>query len=1825
MPNSDDGQPGLPNSFPDDEEGGEEAEHGARVDLEGDEGDQEPEGEDVGFQHDSSDEDEEDDPEEEAKIREGFIVDEDEDEEDDEEERRRKRKRRRAKKRKQAEEEEDVLDDDDLDLVAENTGEGPRRFKRFRQASASPSRGAGLEHIFDDDDEDEDEDLPSAAAITSRLTAAAARKRQAAARAAVEEDDMDDFIEDDFSEDSGEEQLDGADRERRLEERRQERKRQKAAGGGKAAHARSGIDQEQWEQLFEIFGDGQDYAESLPKKRDDGDGRGEEAEDSEYEEFIDEDGQVNHRRIPKKKVTLKDIFEPAQIEARMLTDADEYIKKNNIPERIQNALPGPDGYKLLERVFSDEELNQAAFWLYRDISPRSIENFTKPTARYHHMLQHFLHTVKQVLSRTYAPNFEEAVHIFHNQLDELVTDPPHSIKLLELRDLHLIVAKAIKFKSLFARKDTLRATIERIEGLGPADAELQDGADPDSEAARALSQNERDLVYGMLNAASTVEEVTDLADWLMMRYGKQMRDSQALGARDVDVEGLDEDLEAGLALDAEKGAVLKRPTLISTYERLKFSHNAELAARVAIPADDLVDNFIQGEKKHVFQDDIEYQMPNDVLLNHYLEHRSPEEELNDVKLGLSNEDLLVKQTRYVKHLLSHEIGKQPKLKRHVRTLLKTSARISVEPTEVGTTRIEERHAYYNFKYLKDKPVPAFTEQQEPEKLFPKEGEHVKEPPLIGQVQYLLMLEAEAKHLIKIDIDLSREDTDIFVQQLANHWTSDNLSESGTRWNELRKDIVRTAVEDILLPMARRWVKDQLADECREWLGLACEDALQKRIDQAPYQSESMKAAKRFRADEIDSDDEDDDEAYQLQKASKKGVPKVLAMTQPTARAPISGVLLDQTGQLRDYVSYKHLNPPALMEEDLTAVERRKLATMEDPRKAFLTMLMKHKPDVIVVSGWGVHINPLAKRIAAIAGEAHVEIVRDDAEHYGVDENRYGLDPTYQPDPAFDRSALARIDTISVHDDIARIYRNTERAAQEFPGLDTTGRYCVALARYAQSPLNEFAALGQDLTSITVHPYQRLLEPDQLRFYMDRALVSVVNAVGVHLNSAIRSPYLRNLLQYVAGLGPRKAAALVNFVNSKMGGQVVSRSALIAPIDGEAALPWHVYANCASFLYWDQDEMKTGDETQGRPDALDCTRIHPEDYIYPRKMATDALGVDAEDIADEHPSQPCYDLMVDPQGKIKLRALDLENYANMLKEARGERKLLCLHKCFKELLKPYDDERQPFQPPSDWEVFSMLTGLSRSTFDIELNVPVTVRKVVDRGLGEQGHGGLVVTHESGLEGRIYAPYILSEMNGMHPQDAQLGAPRLRDLYRPGQVINAMILRVGVGEMTVELSARPDHLKSGDSDKRAVIVDQRYFDQTRADSEAREAAARRNVNRTKSQVRMIKHPNFHNFRAGQAEEHLATQPRGSCVIRPSSKGVNHLALTWKVDDGIYQHVDVEEFDKPDEFSIGRKLKVDTFEFTDLDEMIVEYVQPMARMVEMMMLHDKYKGSDEELQQFLNNQTLANPQRSTYGFGIDAKRPGFFKLSYKMGRDAPIQTWPVKVMPGAFKLNQAQLNDVNEVCNAFKTQHTAQAVAKTGGRTPAPSSIHSRTPAPGYGFGATPRVPGGVAMTPRHPGALGSSNPYGMMGGATPMPAYGMGPSGGRSVHGRTPAIGVMSGARTPAHMYGGGAAYFGQGGGAGVGGMPGIPSAASGFPGGMPGGGRGAPGPPPPVPPHMGGGGAGGWGGPPGPPGAPPAPPPGFGSMAPPPPPPPGPPPQRAAAPGIHPDRLRQMQM
>ena len=65
----------------------------------------------------------------------------------------------------------------------------------------------------------------------------------------------------------------------------------------------------------------------------------------------------------------------------------------------------------------------------------------------------------------------------------------------------------------------------------------------------------------------------------------------------------------------------------------------------------------------------------------------------------------------------------------------------------------------------------------------------------------------------------------------------------------------------------------------------------------------------------------------------------------------------------------------------------------------------------------------------------------------------------------------------------------------------------------------------DLTEMPQIPAEKLLVA------LERVLVDIVNKVGVDINRAVIDTYYAHVLPYVAGLGPRKAQALVKKIAS----------------------------------------------------------------------------------------------------------------------------------------------------------------------------------------------------------------------------------------------------------------------------------------------------------------------------------------------------------------------------------------------------------------------------------------------------------------------------------------------------------------------------------------------------------------------------------------------------------------------------------------------------------------------------------------------------------------------
>ena len=627
-----------------------------------------------------------------------------------------------------------------------------------------------------------------------------------------------------------------------------------------------------------------------------------------------------------------------------------------------------------------------------------------------------------------------------------------------------------------------------------------------------------------------------------------------------------------------------------------------------------------------------------------------------------------------------------------------------------------------------------------------------------------------------------------------------------------------------------------------------------------------------------------DQAPYKPKGFYKGTtPRVLALSNgpgDPARDPVCWVWVEEDGRVLDHGKLGNLSRD------------------EGARKEFAALVERHRPDVIGVSGWTTTTSKLVR----------------DLESLVTDFDLRGAE-FQDPDPDVDDDRTEPLDVVVVEDETARLYKDSARAKADHPALNPIVRYCVGLARYMQDPLKEYAALGKDVISLAFHPCQKWLPQDRLAKYIEWAMVDMVNEVGVDLREAMTDTSVANLLPYIAGLGPRKATSMVKAINAN-GGTISTREELVGDPDAGKlpAVGVNVWNNCVSFCVLDFDT------SEPLSDPLDSTRIHPEDYPIARKIAADALELDEEDIKaeeDENGRPAVVRKLFKDKQTDRIAELELDEYAEQIVRHGNKRKRATLFTISEELQNPYEELRKSFAALSPSEVFTIFTGETKRSLCEGMIVPCNVRVVKD--------DFAIVKLDCGIEGRIESHEISNRTS-------------VKDLLGVGQTIRAKILEINHKDFFAKLSIREDVMRI--PYKPPINFSREDWDYS-LESADREDQKEKDETTGKTQ-RVVKHPNFKPLNSIQAEQFLGSQPLGEVIIRTSSKGNDHLAITWKVADNVYQHIDVLEMQKENEFSVGKLLRVGgKYTYSDLDELIVDHVKAMARKVEELMRHDKFQN--------------------------------------------------------------------------------------------------------------------------------------------------------------------------------------------------------------------------------------------------------------------------------------------
>ena len=309
------------------------------------------------------------------------------------------------------------------------------------------------------------------------------------------------------------------------------------------------------------------------------------------------------------------------------------------------------------------------------------------------------------------------------------------------------------------------------------------------------------------------------------------------------------------------------------------------------------------------------------------------------------------------------------------------------------------------------------------------------------------------------------------------------------------------------------------------------------------------------------------------------------------------------------------------------------------------------------------IEEAKKDLADLIGQYYVEIIA------------IGNGTASRESEAFVAEVLKDFPEVSyviVSESGASVYSASELARQEFPDLTVEKRSAISIARRLQDPLAELVKI--DPKSIGVGQYQHDVSQKKLSESLDFVVDTVVNQVGVNINTA--SP---SLLSHVAGLNKTISENIVKYREEE--GKITSR----AQIKKVPRLGAKAFEQAAGFLRIPESS-----------NILDNTGVHPENYTAVKKLFK---RLNIKDLNEEAQS--------------KLKSLSVKEMAQELDLGPET-----LKDIIEDLLKPGRDFRDSFDAPvlrqdvldiKDLVVGQKLEGVIRNVVDFGAFVDIGIHE------------------------------------------------------------------------------------------------------------------------------------------------------------------------------------------------------------------------------------------------------------------------------------------------------------------------------------------------------------------------------------------------------------------------------------------------------------------------------------------------------------------------------------
>ena len=474
-------------------------------------------------------------------------------------------------------------------------------------------------------------------------------------------------------------------------------------------------------------------------------------------------------------------------------------------------------------------------------------------------------------------------------------------------------------------------------------------------------------------------------------------------------------------------------------------------------------------------------------------------------------------TDCVYHLARH-IGHEPRIKQWVGEQLKNHGVISTQPTQRGRDLIEWTDELACVKRLENKPISKFLNSSNS-----KDGMGAPSLPADGMGQdgggpqgapklhWLLIHKGTKQQLLKNmvsitddtlrDIKSAYREVDyvetyfamepntikFLLYKLAPMYIAPS---SKAEFKELKLRILKDALNLYLVPTALKWLKRKMLENDEESV---IHDA-----------AEELKLLANVAGE----------------RAALRGK-TLLSIIVGEESSPSFLVLLNHFGDVIDETMLHYMKTHIRLNPNSNTVisthDRLQLEKKNGDLKLLREFVEQHKPSLIIIDAG----NLLARNFKADIEKALASNDYSDGTTVRVE----FVDPC-----------------------ISLLYRNSDDAIKEFQSWSVCQRQAVSLGRFVLDPITEISKrwaidskTGQnEMLSLPLHKNMSDVDPNKLLKAFRKVLMDVTNQVGVLLNLSSQRDFLSGPVQFISGLGPRKAKHLLfqlkqrgSFTNRKM--------------------------------------------------------------------------------------------------------------------------------------------------------------------------------------------------------------------------------------------------------------------------------------------------------------------------------------------------------------------------------------------------------------------------------------------------------------------------------------------------------------------------------------------------------------------------------------------------------------------------------------------------------------------------------------------------------------------